>query len=76
MSKFTKCFKTVEALLTIDIDLVSNTEDFQKLFFSIQDLENKEDMKFDPRKYKHVLAEFQHLLSPADYNRIIKEFKH
>lgn len=76
MSKFTKCFKTVEAILNIDIDLVPNTEDFQKLFFQIQDLESKEDMKFDPRKYKHVLAEFQHLLSPADYSRIIKEFKH
>lgn len=33
-------------------------------------------MKFDPRKYKNVLAEFRHLLSPVDYNRIIKEFKH
>jgi ankyrin repeat protein len=33
-------------------------------------------MKFDPRKYKNVLAEFRHLLSPADYNRVIKEFKH
>jgi len=33
-------------------------------------------MKFDPRKYKNVLAEFKHLLSPNDYNRVIKEFKH
>ena len=32
-------------------------------------------MKFDPRKYKGVLAEFKHLLSPTDYNRVIKEFK-
>ena len=33
-------------------------------------------MKFDPRKYKNVLSEFKHLLSSADYNRVIKEFKH
>lgn len=33
MSKFTKCFKTVEALLSIDIDIVPGTDDFQKLFF-------------------------------------------
>ena len=27
-------------------------------------------------KYKSVLSEFEHLLSEADYSRIIKEFKH
>jgi len=27
------------------------------------ELENKEDAKFDPRKYKEVLCEFEHLLS-------------
>lgn len=33
MSKFTKCYKTVEVLLTIDINTVPFTEDFQHLFF-------------------------------------------
>lgn len=33
-------------------------------------------MKFDPRKYKNVLGEFKHLLSPVDYNRVVREFKH
>lgn len=33
-------------------------------------------MKFDPRKYKSVLGEFKHLLSPTDYNRVVREFKH
>jgi len=75
MSKYTKCYKTLEAILNINIDLVPGTEDFLTLFFQIQELESKEDMKFDPRKYKNVLAEFKHLLSPDDYNRIIKEFK-
>ena len=76
MSKYTKCFKTLEAILSIDIDQVPGTDDFIKLFFQIQQLETKEEVKFDPRKYKSVLAEFQHLLSVHDYNRVCKEFKH
>ena len=76
MSKFTKCYKTLEAILNINIDLVPATDDFLKLFFQILELESKEDMKFDPRKYKNVLSEFKHLLSQEDYNRVIKEFKH
>jgi hypothetical protein len=39
-------------------------------------LENGEEAKFDPRKYKNVLAEFEHLLSPGDYKKIVKEFRH
>ena len=51
-------------------------DQFLNLFFQIQDLDCKEESKFDPRKYNHVLAEFKHLLSVNEYNRIIKEFKH
>lgn len=58
MSKQTKCFKTAQALLDIQIDEVPATKDFQDLFFSLQELEHKEDAKFDPRKYKDVLGEF------------------
>jgi ankyrin repeat protein len=76
MSKFTKSFKAVEALLTIEIDTVPGTVEFNKLFFELLELENKEDAKFDPRKYKDVLRDFKHLLSAADYNRVVKEFKH
>ena len=75
MSKYTKCFRTLEAILDIDIDQVPGTDDFTKLFFQIQQLETKEESRFDPRKYKNVLSEFQHLLSVADYNRVCKEFK-
>ena len=45
------------------------------MFFQIQDLENAQEQKFDPRKYQNVLSEFEHLLSPKDFNRIKKEFK-
>lgn len=33
MSQFTKCFKTLDALLDIDIDRVPGTDDFIKLYF-------------------------------------------
>ena len=76
MSKFTKSCKTLEVLLDIDIDKVPFTNEFVALFFQLQELEGKEDSSFDPRKYKDVLSEFKHLLSEADYKRIIKEFNH
>jgi hypothetical protein len=76
MSKYTKCYKTLEAILTIDIDFVPCSDMFLSLFFQIQELESKEDAKFDPRKYKNVLSEFEHLLSEHDFNRIKKEFRH
>jgi ankyrin repeat protein len=41
----------------------------------VQELESKEDAKFDPRKYRSVLSQFEHLLSPSDMNRIKREFK-
>jgi hypothetical protein len=58
MSKFTKCYKTVEALLTIEIDEVPGLKDFNDLFFQLQELENASESSFDPRKYKNVLKEF------------------
>jgi hypothetical protein len=76
MSKYTKCYKSLEAMLSIDLDSAPANADFLHLFFQIQVLENGEESKFDPRKYKNVLAEFEHLLSPADYKRIVKEFHH
>mmetsp|Transcript_17521 Transcript_17521/g.29541 ORF Transcript_17521/g.29541 Transcript_17521/m.29541 type:complete len:244 (+) Transcript_17521:676-1407(+) len=75
MSKFTKCVGTLESILNIDIDQVPGQEQFLHLFFQIQDLESKDDAKFDPRKYKNVLKEFQHLLSLQDYARVCKEFR-
>jgi len=76
MSKYTKCYKSLEAILTIDLDTAPANADFLNLFFQIQVLENGEESKFDPRKYKNVLAEFEHLLSPGDFKRIVKEFHH
>ena len=33
MSKFTKCYKTLEAILTIEIDEVPGNQEFISLFF-------------------------------------------
>lgn len=35
MSKFTKCFKCMEALLNIDIDVVEGYDQFLSLFFEL-----------------------------------------
>jgi len=33
MSKYTKCYKTLEAVLTLDIDVVACSDKFLALFF-------------------------------------------
>lgn len=76
MSKFTKCHKTIEAVLTIHFDEVPNQQLFQNIFFQVMELESCKDAHFDPRKYKDVLNEFRHLLSVSDFNRIVQEFNH
>ena len=64
MSKFTKCFKCIEALLNIDLEIdVDGYDEFLKLFFELQLLETTDEKKFDPRKYRGILTEFKHLLS-------------
>ena len=74
MSKYTKCFKCVEAVLNIHIDHVEGYEQFLELFFELQLLETAEERKFDPRKYVGILAEFKHLMSARDYGSILKDF--
>jgi len=55
MSKFTKCFKCLEALLHIDFDGVQGYDQFLGYFFELQLLEVSEERKFDPRKYNNIL---------------------
>jgi hypothetical protein len=76
MSKYTKCFKTIEALLNIDMEEdPEGYDEFLKLFFELQLLETSEERKFDPRKYHNILNEFKHLMSPMEYGAIVKDFK-
>ena len=76
MSKYTKCFKTIEALLNFDLETdPEGYDDFLKLFFELQLLETQEERKFDPRKYHGILSEFKHLMSPMEYGAICKDFR-
>jgi len=74
MSKYTKCFKCLEAVLDIDFDRVPAYDQFLGYFFELQMLETSEERKLDPRKYNNVLGEFKHLLAPKQYNLIVKDF--
>jgi len=76
MSKFTKCFKCIEALLKIDIDQVDSYDFFLSQFFELQLLETQEERKFDPRKYNGILNEFKHLMDPKEYSSILKDFSY
>lgn len=74
MSKYTKSFKTIEALLKIDIDGVEGYDQFLSLFFELQLLETADERKFDPRKYVGILTDFKHLMAPFEYNAVVKDF--
>ena len=76
MSKFTKCFKCIEALLKIDINNIEGYDQFLDLFFELQLLETSDERKFDPRKYTNILTEFQHLMDPHEYNSVLKDFNY
>jgi len=76
MTKYTKCFKCIEALLNIDLEAdVEGYDEFIKLFFDLQLLETHEERKFDPRKYHNVLSEFKHLMKPNEYGAVLRDFK-
>lgn len=66
----------MEAMLKIDIDHVEGYESFLSLFFELQLLEVSDERKFDPRKYVGILSEFKHLMSPHEYNSILKDFNY
>jgi len=74
MSKYTKCFKCLEAILDIDIDHVPGYEHFIAYFFELQMIETSPERQFDPRKYRNILSEFEHLLAPKQYNLILLDF--
>lgn len=67
MNKFTKCHKTLEALLTIDIDSVPGFSQFLPLFMQLQNFESADDM-YDPRRSVSILHEFKQLISEREYN--------
>lgn len=79
MSKFTTCYKAMQALLTIKIDNEPDYEAFLHLYFDLSNLgtnkgENMSGTFFDPRKSHHLVKEFEHLLDPEEYKNIVDEF--
>lgn len=74
MNKFTKCQKTLEALLSIDIDLVPGFDQFLPLYMQVQNFENVEDT-FDPRRSVGILDDFRQLISQKEYNQVVRDFK-
>jgi len=74
MNKFTKCHKTLEALLKIDIDVVEGFDQFLTLFMQIQNFENAEDT-YDPRRTVPILKEFKQLIAPAEYDQVVRDFR-
>lgn len=59
--------------MTIDIDHVPNHDHFVKLYFQLQGFENVEET-FDPRRCNNILKEFKDLISPQDYNSVVRDF--
>ena len=74
MNKSVKSFRTMEALLDIDFDRVPGWDEYIKLYQSLQGLEESEG-QFDPRKSSEILKEFRNLISPNDYNQVVRDFK-
>jgi len=74
-SAYTRCYNVVTLLLDLHMIKIDGYEEFIKLFEELQVLEIKEERKSDPRKYVHVIDEFEHLLSPTVYKGITNKFK-
>ena len=75
MSKFTKCFRTLQSLLTINIDHEPDYDSFLKLFFDVSGLDDPYNKSpFDPRKYHDLVSELEHVLSPKEFKQIAKNF--
>lgn len=76
MSKFTLCFKSLQALLEININSEPEYSFFEHLYFEIAALDRPDKTTpMDPRKSANLIAEFEHLLDPKEFKRINKQFK-
>ena len=76
MSKYTNCYRCVQALLEIDVNNEPDYEAFLRKYFEIGALDSPNGRApFDPRKSSLVIKDFEHLLDPVEYNNIGKDFK-
>ena len=76
MSKYTNCYRCVQALLEIDVNNEPDYDAFLRKYFEIGALDSPNGRApFDPRKSSLVIKDFEHLLDPVEYNNIGKDFK-
>lgn len=76
MNKFTLCFKSLSALLDINIAGEPEYPFFERLYFEIAALDSPDHTTpMDPRKSANLIAEFEHLLEPQEFKRVKKQFK-
>jgi hypothetical protein len=76
MSKYTLCFKSLQALLDININSEPEYSFFEQLYFEIAALDRPDHTTpMDPRKSANLIAEFEHLLEPKEFKKISKNFK-
>ena len=61
-------------MLAIDFDIVPGWNNFLVLYEQCQQFTDAEE-NFDPRKSCHILDEFKLLVSPQDYNSVVRDFK-
>lgn len=74
MSKYTKCFKTLESLLDIRMDKCPGQDAFLKMFAELSKFEIPEET-FDPRRCIGILDELKKYMRAIDYKRAEIEFK-
>lgn len=74
MNKAVKSQQTMEALLDIDFENVPGWTNFVQLYAQLKGFEDAEE-SFDPRKSNEILKEFRNLVSPHDYNQVVRDFK-
>ena len=61
-------------MLDIDIDRVPGWNNFLELNSQLRLLGASEE-GFDPRRSAEILKEFENLVSPKDYNAVVRDFK-
>ena len=72
--KFTRSNKAAIALLDIGLEKEEGFHDFEHMCSQIAFLDDSPDTNIDPKRRYHIMKEIRHLIIPAVYKNIMKEF--
>ena len=61
-------------MLKIDLDAVPGFDQFLSLFMQVQVFEAVDDT-YDPRRSVQILDDFKNLISPRDYDQVVRDFR-